>query len=133
MFPSPPEHREAGFTLIEVMVAFAILAVSLGALLPQFSLALGSVGRLEHRERATLIAEARLDALGTEFPLQPGEIEGETEDGYTWRAVICCAPSGDAPPPPMPVHLYQVTLSVTWMEAGKPAEIHLQTERLGWK
>lgn len=133
MSRSRPDPRQDGFTLIEVMVAFAILATALGVLLPQVSATLGSVGRLERRERAALVAEAQLDALGTAIPLRAGEVEGETEDGYQWRAVICCEPPRDANPSPMPLHLYQVALSVAWTEAGRPAEILLRTERLGWK
>jgi len=133
MSPLPPEGREAGFTLIEVMVAFAILAVALGALLPQFSMTLSSVGRLERRERAALIAETRLDALGTEIPVRQGEAEGETEDGYSWRVAICCAPPADTAPSVLPLHLYQVALSVAWTEGGRPGEIFVRTERLGWR
>jgi len=133
MSPTPTDPRQAGFTLIEVLVAFAILAVALGALLPQVSQTLKSVDRLERRERAALIAEGRLDALGAEIPVRPGEFEGQTDDGYTWRAVICCAPPMNAAPNPMPLHLYRVALSVGWTEAGRPAEIAVQTERLGWR
>ncbi|HYG90375.1 MAG TPA: prepilin-type N-terminal cleavage/methylation domain-containing protein [Azospirillum sp.] len=143
MSPLPPDHRplehgplehgQAGFTLMEVLVAFAILAVALGALLPQLSLTLKSVGRLERRERAASIAEARLDALGTEVPVRPGEAEGTTEDGYTWRTVICCALPRNTVPNAVPLQLYQVALTVAWTEAGRPAELAVQTERLGWK
>jgi len=126
-----PDPRQAGFTLIEVMVAFVILATALGALLPQISLALGSAGRLERREHAALLAEAQLDALGSAIPLRPGTVEGRAGTDYWWRVEVCCEPPAAGTTPPMPLHLYQVALTVGWGQAGRTGEIVVHTERLG--
>ena len=73
-----------GFTLIEVLVAFLILAFSLGALMTLFSGSLRSVRLGEDYAHATALGQAQL-ALVDAHGLDGTGIEtGETEDGYRW-------------------------------------------------
>ncbi len=78
-------RRPAGFTLIEVIVAFALLALALTLLLGSLSGAARQVGSADKASRATLHAESLLAQLGVVEPLRPGRQQGEFEDGrYTW-------------------------------------------------
>lgn len=74
-----------GFTLIEVLVAFLILAFSLGALFSLFSGSLRSVRLGEDYAHATALARAQLARIDADG-IAAHEVEaGEMKDGFRWR------------------------------------------------
>jgi general secretion pathway protein I len=73
-----------GFTLIEILIAFAILAVALAGLLRVFSGGLQATTRAERYGEAVLLARSVLERVGTEIAIQPGEQSGRGEDGAAW-------------------------------------------------
>ena len=113
-----------GFTLLETLVAFAILAVALAGLIGAFGDGLGGVGRIEARMALTRAGENALAALGAQTPLAPGLREG-IADGLAWRAEIRAV---DPPPPPGVPQLYAVRIEIR-DAAGR--RMVLRTERLG--
>jgi general secretion pathway protein I len=80
--------RQRGFTLLEVLVAFAILALSLGVLIHIFSTGLDNLALGGQYSRAILLAQSRLAALGVEEPLAAGGSSGEFGDGYRWHVTV---------------------------------------------
>ena len=74
----------AGFTLPEVLVAFLILAISLGVLWPSFGGGLASLDSSTFHALALAEARSQIDRLGAEVPLEEGELAGETEAGLSW-------------------------------------------------
>jgi len=84
----PRGRRQSGFSLLEVVVAFAILALTLGVLMQIFSRALGTTALSGEYSRAASLAESRLNAVGSEIPLEVGSYTGEPEDGFSWEVVI---------------------------------------------
>ncbi len=85
--PCVQSSRQAGFSLLEVLVAFSILALSMGTLMQIFSGGLRNVGLSEDYARAVAIAEDQLVAVGTEFPLTAGESRGELGEKFRWHRV----------------------------------------------
>lgn len=79
---------QRGFTLLEVLVAFAILGISLGVLLQAFATGLRNTALAEEYTLATLHAESVLAMIGVEEPLQEGSLGGEIDDKFSWRANI---------------------------------------------
>ena len=79
---------QRGFTLLEVLVAFAILGISLGVLLQAFATGLRNTALAEEYTLATLHAESVLAMIGIEEPLQEGDLQGEIDDKFAWRAVV---------------------------------------------
>lgn len=74
-----------GFTLIEVVVAFALLAFALTLLLGAMTRATAQVGRAELAGRAALHAQSLLHQAGVGEALVPGHSEGVLEDGrFRW-------------------------------------------------
>ena len=87
-----PRGRQQGFTLLEVLVAFVVLAVALGLLLGMLSRGLKQVAQAGSETEASLHAQSLLDSLGTLEPVEPGVREGEFERGrYRWRLEVSAA------------------------------------------
>jgi general secretion pathway protein I len=105
-------RRAAGLTLIELLVAFAIAALALGALLQLFSTGLASLRKVERRTEATLLARSLLDEVGADIPLVPGERSGTSAAGLAWRLRIAPSDAAAAAGSDRPLLLYEVSVSV---------------------
>lgn len=131
---SPP-RRQRGYSLIEVIVAFALLALALTLLLGTLSGAARQVRWSGDAGRAALHAQSLLDQVGVGEPLQPGQRDGDFDDGrYRWSLVITPWTDPALPPPaaidPAAPRLLELSLSVRWGD-GRPGEqLQLQTLRL---
>jgi general secretion pathway protein I len=73
-----------GFSLVEVLVAFAILSLSLVALHRSFGLSLLGQNRSGAAMSALAEAQSLMARAGNNIPLIDGAREGET-DGVRWR------------------------------------------------
>jgi general secretion pathway protein I len=140
---APGPRGQRGFSLIEVLVAFAILALSLGVLMQIFSRASLTIAASAQYSRAAGLASARLEAVGTAIPLEPGAVSGDPEDGMAWELSMVPL-EGDAQaqadfgiplddglgftPPAMP---YRVMVSVLWRDGDRVRRLTLSTLRLG--
>lgn len=132
---SGPARRQRGYSLIEVIVAFALLALALTLLLGTLSGATRQVRWSGDAGTAALHAQSLLDQVGVGTPLQPGQSDGEFDAGrYRWTLAIAPWTDPGSPPAvaidPSAPRLYGVTLAVQWGD-GRPAErLQLQTLRL---
>jgi general secretion pathway protein I len=118
--------------LIEVLVAFAILAIALGVLLNIFSSGLRNASLSDAYSRAILHAESLLAQTGAGTPISPGE-EGESlDEKYHWRRVVQAYPwdSGDLKGAGPQVLPYKVTVEVFWEEGRKRRSVSLTSLRL---
>jgi general secretion pathway protein I len=80
--------RRRGFTLIEALAAFAILALSLAELLRSIGAGAENQRRADFLMRATGDAQSHLAALGSAIPLGAGETAGRYDDGLLWTLEI---------------------------------------------
>jgi general secretion pathway protein I len=79
-----PERTTAGFTLIEVLVALAIVAVSLSSIGAVIATTVRGTRSIEHRMTRLETARAIAIALPHRDKLMPGNSSGERA-GYRWR------------------------------------------------
>jgi len=126
-----PERHSAGYTLIEVLVAFLILALALAVLMRIFAGGVRNVSVASDYARAVLIAESRLAEAGMDGALLPGETSGIEEDRYTWtrRVEPYVLGSGAVQPQPK-IAAWYVTVSVAWPHETGSRSIDLSTVRL---
>lgn len=125
--------RQRGYSLLEVIVAFALLALALTLLLGSLSGAAKQVHGADLRSRATLHAQSLLAATGIESPLQPGRTQGDWDEGrFRWDLQVepyvdvrTTALQPAAAPPASGPTLAQLTLQVRWGEG--------EGERLQWR
>lgn len=130
-----------GFSLLEVLAAFVVLALVGTALFRIFSGALGNASLSDEYSRATLYAESRLASPGVETPLREGVQQGTSDDGkYAWTARIApyrppgSTPELDAAVDLMPVRLWRIAVTVSWPGAGgNDRSVALATARLAPK
>lgn len=127
--------RQRGYTLIEVVVAFALLALGLTLLLGTLSGAARQVRNAADAGRAALHAQSLLDQTGVGEALQAGRRDGEFEDGrYRWTLDI--APYVDPVPNMQPgidpnaPQLLRLQLAVEWGDGGPRQRLQLQSLRL---
>lgn len=124
-------RRAAGFTLIEVIVAFTILAIALVAVMQAFSGGLRGLDAAEAQAIAVAHARATLEEVGVTLPLQPGETEDAFADGYRWRVTVAPSPTQpDSAFADTGFVLYAVQVEVR-PPAGRGGGITLDTLRLG--
>lgn len=77
-----------GFTLVEALVAFAILALVMSELLEGVSGAVRNDDRAEFLLRAARLGRSQLDALGVSSPIAVGETAGYYDGGLPWTLSI---------------------------------------------
>lgn len=126
-----PERRDAGFTLLEVLVAFLIAAGGLAVLFRAAVEGQVSADAAARTGEALSRARSRLAAVeGT--ALQAGDRAGDDGGGYRWRVRVTSvaegAPTRDGPPNPT---LYAVAVAVGWGEGTAARSVQLESRRLG--
>jgi general secretion pathway protein I len=118
-------RHHQGFTLIEMVIAFAILGLSLSVLYGAFE---NSLARTRHDVRlseAILFAQSLLARAGTEWPLG-GDARSGDSAGYTYQLTQQpVLPTDGKPPFTLPET--RVTASVSWSEAAGSRTIALST------
>ncbi len=128
--PACGGRAQGGFSLLEVVVAFAILALSLGLLIQIFSSALRTTVLSGDYSRAATLAQARLNAVGIDMPLEPGSYSGDAQDNLSWQVSIAPYEFGD-PAWELPLNAFLVTSVVSWNGAGnKQRRVSLTSLRL---
>lgn len=80
--------RNGGFTLLEVLLAFVIFALSFALVLEILGGSMRSTVRAKHDTEAALLAQSLMDMVGTEIPLVEGAMAGDSPGGYEWDMVI---------------------------------------------
>ena len=123
-------RRQRGFSLLEVLVAFAILSVSLGVLLQVFATGLRNVGLSDDYSQATLYAQSILASMGRETPLSEGVRSGPVNDRLSWRSTVSAYVEGLPDPEKSRVRAYRVSVEVYWPGLVQNRSVTLETLRL---
>jgi prepilin-type N-terminal cleavage/methylation domain-containing protein len=84
---TPRPSGQSGFTLLEVLVAFAVLAVMIVPILQVFGGGLGTRETARAYSTAALLARSKLAEVGSGEALDEGETAG-TFENYEWRRTI---------------------------------------------
>lgn len=119
-----------GFSLLEVLVAFAILSLSLGVLLQVFATGLRNASMADDYSQATLYAESILTAYGREAPLSESVREGPINERFSWRGVVSAYDEGMPDPQKTRVKAYRISVEVFWGGGTQPRSVVLETLRL---
>ena len=117
----PSGHgRQGGFTLIEVMAAFAVFALLFGVTLQILSTSMSNTRRAMDLSLAALWAQSILDVGGVEKRIEPGRSNGRFDERFSWVMDVIEEPVMDErglDALDLPIVLYRITLTVEWGES----------------
>lgn len=115
--------RQGGFSLLELLVAFVIMALSLGMLYRASGGTVRSIADTEMDLRATLLARSLFDSRDA-VPATGWQESGRSA-GIAWQ--VQSAPFQSAVSGPDTVVLHQVWVRLTWSDGRGPRLIEYST------
>ena len=115
-------RRSGGFTLLELLLAFMVFALSFATVLEILSGSMRNTVRARQFTEAALTAQSVMDQVGVEIPLEAGLALGGEEGDYRWSLEIYEYQGGDSDMNAVELAeltqlaLLQVDLYVSWGE-----------------
>ena len=143
----PGMPGQSGFTLIETLAAFILLALFLGVLLSSLGTAMRHTVWAEQQSLAAEWAQSKLDLVGIGEPIEEGSSRDRFDDTYRWEMQITeYDPPRDPPqltseqlaagyqpmeydPDALGLHLYRIDLAVLWGERDQERSLDFTTVR----
>lgn len=122
-----------GFSLLEILVAFVMMALVVGTLLQLFGSSMRNVALSDEYSFAIQIAESRLQAVGSEIKVEQGSERG-SEEGTPYNWVVEMEPvelHEDQEDFSLSVQPYRVSVVVAWDSDGKKRQFALSSLRFG--
>jgi general secretion pathway protein I len=126
-----PAKRSDGFSLIEVLVALVVMAISLVTLFNVFSTGLRNTTMAEDHALATAHAQTTLARIGTEHPLTEGGTGGRIDEKFSWRVNVAPVSFGDqSDADEISVRPFRVGVAILWKDGATEKSVVLETLRL---
>ncbi|MGQ9647163.1 MAG: type IV pilus modification PilV family protein [Thermodesulfobacteriota bacterium] len=124
--------KKKGFTLIEVVVAMAILGVGITVVIELFSGSLRLVRTSAEYTRAVNYGRLKLEEITVKPALSEGAVEGDFDGTYRWQVEVKrrdLLPSKIETDFKPPVELFQVKVHVFWKSGKAKKSTVLETYR----
>jgi general secretion pathway protein I len=129
----PTPRSTKGFTLLEVMLAFVIFALSFATVLEIMGASMRSVRRAGADTEVALLAQSVMDLVGTEIPIEEGQYNGNSMDKYDWWLEIYLwdASTDDAGTVELAelsgIELYRIDLQIAWQSGVRERDMRFST------
>jgi general secretion pathway protein I len=118
-------RSSAGFTLLEVLVAFAILSVAVVAIIQGFAQGLRLLKVAGDHQRAVLLADQKAREV-----VNPVEAHDKGQEGaFDWERTvsIVTTPDLERTPATRKWHVYQIDVKVRWSDTRGVQVVTLRT------
>lgn len=119
-----------GFSLIEVIAALLLLAITFTALMKVAGGAIGLTQHAAQRSEAAMWAHSLLDSAFVMEPVRAGTRSGKFNKQFRWQLQVTPWSAAGKPAPNAPLQLYQLDLDVLWKGGGHDYTAHFRTLRL---
>ncbi len=122
-----------GFTLLEVVIAMAILGMGLAVIMELFSGGFRLGRTSEEYTKAANYARIKLEEIGSQQNITEGTEEGEFDDVFRWKVSmkkIDILPIEKDPNFKPPVELFQVKVSVLWKSGSKERSASIESYKM---
>ena len=119
-----------GFTLIEVVVAMAILAVGLTVIIELFSGGLRSGRTSIEYTKAVNYARMKMEEIAVNQTMEEGSEEGEFDDTFRWQVEtkrVDILPEKDKTDFKPPAELFQVKINILWKSGLKEKSTRIES------
>lgn len=120
-----PLNSSKGFTLLEILVALAILATAVTIIFQLFSASLRNISVSEDVVAASVRAEAKIREVLSKEELSADSWTEETNDGYKFAVNITEALQQKTDS--LPLQVLQIDVAITWIKNSKERSLHLKT------
>jgi prepilin-type N-terminal cleavage/methylation domain-containing protein len=125
-------RRDSGFTLVEVVVAIAILALLAGVIFQVNADSIRNMHRADALADGSVLAQSLLAKVGNEISLREGDVRGQSATGLQW--LVHMQWYGDATDREQwPVAAYIVVAEVSLGNGFDSQPVALTTLKLGAK
>ena len=117
-----------GFTLLEVLVAIALLGIAITMVLQLFSVDLRAIAASEEYVSAAAKAEAKMMEVLDDDTLTDTSTSETTNDGYRLNVSVASIQSERTDP--LPVVLMDIFVTVYWTKGANERSLSLRTMKL---
>ncbi|MGC2061614.1 MAG: type II secretion system protein [Thermodesulfovibrionales bacterium] len=117
-----------GFTLLEVLIAMAVLSIALVAVFELFSAGLRGMAASVDYVEAVVKAEAKMREILDDEDMAEKSWQETSEDGYRFDASI--KKTEEDRTDNLPVELLDISLTVSWSRGIKDRTLKLKTLKL---
>lgn len=119
-----------GFSLIETLVAFMILSISLVMVLELFSGSLKSINISNDYEYAIFHARKKMEEILVFENLDPINTQGELGNGYEWTVEVSPEQNIIDNSPTSQLVLFNIKVKVQWQKFGRTKEFMITTQKV---
>lgn len=120
--------RKSGFTLLEVLVALALLGIALVVIFQLFSANLRGLAASDDYANAVIKAESKMREILDDDTLEEKSWSETTQDGYRVEAAVTDAAA--ARTDNLQVKLLEINLAVHWTSGARERTFTLKTMKL---
>jgi general secretion pathway protein I len=124
--------KNKGFTLIEVLVAVAILGVGLTVLIELFSGGLRLGRASEEYTKAVNYARIKMEEIAVKPTIKEGSEEGEFDETFRWQVEVKkveILPIENKPDFKPPAQFFQVQINIIWKSGLKEKSTRIESYR----
>jgi general secretion pathway protein I len=128
--PTTGKKVGGGFTLIEVVVAMAILAVGLTVVIELFAGGLRLARVSEEYTKAVNYGRIKLEEIALKPKIEEGSQEGKFDGTFHWQIgvkKVDVLPIEKRPELKIPVELFQIQVKVIWKSGSKERSASVET------